>query len=139
MRQVAVGQPITRSSRSDMLRALVLTLAVLAGAKIFTQERLYRDGAGDALIRAYRERAMAACQSAHIPVSGRDAPLWTRPASVDLVIGRSNVDVRIWQLASERWPARFKHPHVVLSLGSGDSSPICEYDVIEERAYVTQM
>jgi hypothetical protein len=121
-----------------MLRVLVLTLAVLAGAKIFAQERLYRDGAGDALIRAYRERAMAACQSAYMPVSSPVLPLWTRPASVDLVIGRSNVDVQIWQLGSDRWPARFKHPHVVLKLDS-DGAPVCEYDVIEERAYVTQM
>jgi uncharacterized Zn-finger protein len=120
-----------------MLRALVLTLAVLAGAKILTQERLYRDGAGDALIRAYRDRAMAACQSAHFPASGA-SPLWTRPASVDLVIGRSNVDVRIWDLTSERWPVRFKHPHIVLTLSDADAA-VCQYDVIEERAYVTQM
>jgi hypothetical protein len=47
--------------------------------------------------------------------------------------------VQIWQLRSDRWPARFKHPHVVLTLGIGESAPVCEYDVIEGRAYVTQM
>lgn len=122
-----------------MLRALVVTLAVLAGAKIFAQERLYRDGSEEALLRAYRDRAIAACQSSSISAAAADIPLWTRPASVDLVIGRSNVDVRIWQITSERWPLRFKHPHVVLTLASGGTMPICEYDVIEERAYVTQM
>jgi len=122
-----------------MLRALVVALAVVAGAKIWAQDRLYRDGAQDALIRAYRERAIAACQSEQIFRVGADAPLWTRPASVDLVIGRSSVDVQIWQLRSDRWPARFKHPHVVLTLGIGESAPVCEYDVIEGRAYVTQM
>ncbi|KAB2942490.1 MAG: hypothetical protein K8F92_02210 [Hyphomicrobium sp.] len=123
-----------------MLRALVITLAVLAGAKIWAQERLYRDGAQEALIRAYRERAIAACQSAQaLTPTGGASPLWTRPASVDLAIGRSNVDVQIWQLSSERWPARFRHPHVVLTLGGGAPSPVCEFDVIEERAYVTQM
>ena len=120
-----------------MLRALVIALAVLAGVKIWAQERLYREGAQEALIRAYRERAIAACQSADTPSPG--APLWTRPASVDLAIGRSGVDVRIWQLANERWPARFKHPHIVLTLSSAEASPICEYDVIEERAYVAAM
>ncbi|WP_072369030.1 hypothetical protein [Hyphomicrobium sp. NDB2Meth4] len=122
-----------------MLRAIVLTLAVLAGAKIWVQDRLYRDGAEEALIRAYRERAIAACQSTYMPVSGIAAPLWTRPSTVDLVIGRSNVDVRFWQLANERWPLRFKHPHVVLTLANAGAAPVCEYDVIEERAYVTQM
>lgn len=121
-----------------MLRALVVALALVAGVKIWTQERLYRDGSEEALIRAYRERAMAACQSAQL-LTDANAPLWTRPASVDLVIGRSNVDVHIWQVASERWPLRFKHPHVVLTLGGADGTPTCEYDVIEGRAYVTQM
>lgn len=122
-----------------MLRALVVMLAVLAGAKIWAQDRLYRDGAQEALIGAYRERAIAACQSEQMPRAGANSPLWTRPASVDLVIGRSGVDVRIWQMGSDRWPARFKHPHVVLTLGDGQPAPVCEYDVIEGRAYVTQM
>ena len=122
-----------------MLRALVIALAVLAGAKIWTQDRLYRDGAQDALIRAYRERAIAACQSEQIFRAGANAPLWTRPATVDLVIGRSRVDVQIWQLGNDRWPARFKHPHVVLTLAGAEPMPVCEYDVIEGRAYVTQM
>jgi hypothetical protein len=120
-----------------MLRALVVLLAILAGAKIWAQDRLYKDGAQEALLTAYRDRAIAACQSAPTPEPGA-TPLWTRPASVDLVIGRSDVDVRIWQLSSDRWPARFKHPHIVLTVG-GDASPVCEYDVIEGRAYVTQM
>ena len=62
-----------------MLRALVITLALLAGAKIWAQDRLYRDGAQDALIRAYRERAIAACQSEQIFRAGAGGPLWTRP------------------------------------------------------------
>ena len=120
-----------------MLRVLVVTLAVLAGAKIWSQERLYRDGAQEALIRAYRERAIAACQSAQAP--GANGPLWTRPTSVDLAIGRSSIDVHIWQVGNDRWPARYKHPHVVLTLGGESPVSVCEYDVIEGRAYVTQM
>ena len=122
-----------------MLRALVTALAVLADAKIWTQDRLYRDGAQDALIRAYHERAIAACQSEQIFRAGANAHLWTRPATVDLVIGRSGVDVQIWQLGNDRWPARFKHPRVVLTLAGAAPMPVCEYDVIESRAYVTQM
>ena len=49
-----------------MLKALVITLALLAGAKIWAQDRLFRDGAQEALIGAFRERAMAACQSEQI-------------------------------------------------------------------------
>lgn len=121
-----------------MLRALVVVLAVLAAAKLWTQNRLFHDGASDALLLAYGERAMAACQSQDMPRAVGGAPLWTRPASVDLAIGRSGVDVQIWQLANDRWPARFKHPHVVLTL-AGTPAPVCEYDVIEGRAYLAQM
>ncbi|HWK34259.1 MAG TPA: hypothetical protein VNR51_11335 [Hyphomicrobium sp.] len=119
-----------------MLKALVVALALLAGAKILAQDRLYREGAQEALLSAYRDRAIAACQSTPTPAG--TLPLWTRPSSVDVVIGRSDVDVRIWQLDSERWPARFRHPHVVLTLDEA-SAPVCRYDVIEGRAYVTAM
>ncbi len=123
-----------------MLRALVIALALLAGAKIWAQERLFREGAGEALLAAYRERAMAACQSEQ-PVTrvAANTPLWTRPASVDLVIGRANADVHIWQFNSDLWPARFRHPHVLLTLGGGDPPPTCAYDVIEGRAYVAPL
>ena len=122
-----------------MLKVIVAVLAILAGAKLWAQDRLYRDGAEEALLQAYRDRAIAACQSAPPEISSAVVmPLWTQPASVDLVIGRADVDVRIWQLDSERWPSRFRHPHVVLTL-SERTAPICRYDVIEGRAYVTQM
>ncbi len=123
-----------------MMRALVVVLAILAGAKILAQERLYREGAEEALIGAYRERAMAACQSQE-PArtrTGAATPLWTRPASVALEIGRKSADVNLWEVHDALWPARFKHPHVVLSAQSDSTGPICEYDVIEGRAYLTQ-
>jgi hypothetical protein len=122
-----------------MMRALVIVLAVLAGAKILAQERLYREGAEDALIRAYRERAMAACQSQQPPRASAAAPLWTRPASVALVIGRKSAAVNLWEVDNALWPARFKHPHVVLTAKDGVPRPVCEYDVVEGRAYLTQL
>jgi hypothetical protein len=122
-----------------MMRALVIALAVLAGAKVWTQQHLYREGAADALIRAYRDRAIAACQSEQPVLAGKASPLWTRPASVKLVIGRSQADVNIWDYENVLWPARFKHPHVVLMGSTGATAPVCEYDVIEGRAYLTQL
>jgi hypothetical protein len=141
-----------------MLRALVVVLAVLAGVKVWTQERLYRDGAGEALLLAYRDRAIAACQMSApdapasraadpigrlseraAPVSTAALPLWTKPSSVSLSIGRASAQVSIWELNNELWPARFKHPHVVLTAKDHLPYQVCEYDVIEGRAYVTQL
>jgi len=128
------------------IRLLVLLLAILAGIKVWTQERLYREGAQDALILAYRDRAIAACQMSapdssvgHPTASPASLPLWTRPASVALVIGRSNARVSIWEVNSALWPARFKHPHVVLTASDRLPHAVCEYDVIEGRAYLTQL
>lgn len=119
-----------------MMRALVIMLALLAGVKVWTQERLYRQGAEDALLRAYRDRAVAACQSEQPVRANASSPLWTRPASVKLVIGRKVADVNIWELDHALWPARYKHPHVVLTAGERAPRPVCEYDVIEGRAYL---
>ena len=128
------------------IRLLVLLLAILAGIKVWTQERLYREGAQDALILAYRDRAIAACQMSapdssvgHRPASPASLPLWTRPASVAVVSGRSNAEVSIWEVNSALWPARFKHPHVVLTASDRLPYAVCEYDVIEGRAYLTQL
>ncbi len=140
-----------------MLRALVLVLAVLAGVKVWTQERLYREGASDALLLAYRDRAIAACQMSapdapggtadpigrlsgrSAPASTASLPLWTRPSSVALAIGRSSAQVSIWEINNELWPARFKHPHVVLTAKERLPYQVCEYDVIEGRAYLAQL
>jgi hypothetical protein len=135
-----------------MMRALVILLALLAGAKLWTQERLYRDGAREALLLAYRDRAIAACQMSapptadpigrlsdrSAPVSTASLPLWTKPSSVAIAIGRSNAPVSIWEINNELWPARFKHPHVVLTANDRAPHVVCEYDVIEGRAYLTQ-
>jgi hypothetical protein len=141
-----------------MLRALVIVLAVLAGVKVWTQERLYREGAREALLLAYRDRAIAACQMSApdapanrtadpigrlsdrtVPASTASLPLWTRPSSVSLAIGRSSAPVSIWEINNELWPARFKHPHVVLTAKERLPYQVCEYDVIEGRAYLTQL
>jgi hypothetical protein len=141
-----------------MLRAFVIVLAVLAGVKVWTQERLYREGARDALLLAYRDRAIAACQMSApdapmsraadpigrlseraAPATTASLPLWTRPSSVSLAIGRSSAPVSIWEINNELWPARFKHPHVVLTAKDRLPYQVCEYDVIEGRAYVTQL
>jgi hypothetical protein len=141
-----------------MIRALVLMLAVLAVAKVWTQERLYRDGAREALLLAYRDRAITACQmtapeasagpaadpiarlsNRTAPLSTASLPLWTRPSSVALAIGRASAPVSIWEINNALWPARFKHPHVVLTASDLAPHAVCEYDVIEGRAYVTQL
>ena len=120
-----------------MMRALVIVLAVLAGLKVWTTVQFYREGTEDALVLAYRDRAIAACQSQEPASAARSyAPLWTRPASVAVAIGRRSADVDIWDYDHPLWEARFKHPQVVLTPET--PGRVCEYDILEGRAYLTQ-
>jgi hypothetical protein len=121
-----------------MMRAIVVVLALLAGAKLYAQERFYREGAQDALIRAYQAKAIAGCRSQHGSRNDASSP-WERPISVDVVLGRASANVWIWQFNNTLWSARYKHPHVVLTAIDGDGAAICEYDVIEGRAFVMPM
>jgi hypothetical protein len=120
-----------------MMRALVIVLAIVAAAKVIAHERLYRQGTQEALLQAYRDRAVAACQSQQplqVAAAGAATPLWTRPARISLAIGRGDVDVKLWELGNELWASRFKHPHIVLTTAPG---AVCAYDVIEGRAYLS--
>ena len=55
------------------MRAFVLLLALLAGLKIWASEQLFRSAAEEALVAAYRDRAVAACQKeAGVKEPGRD-------------------------------------------------------------------
>lgn len=118
-----------------MLRLLVLTLALLAGAKVWTQDTLFRAGAEEALVAAFRERAIQACQK--LPPRRLDAvtaavpaALWARPHSVRMKTGSRNVDVQFWQVDSPLWNSRYRNPYLILS-GGDDALPVaCEFDIL---------
>ena len=44
------------------MRMVVIGLVLLAGLKVWTQDRTYRSVMGDALVEAYRERAIEVCR-----------------------------------------------------------------------------
>lgn len=123
------------------MRALIVLLAVLAGLKVWTQDRMYRTAAGEALLAAYRERAMAACQS--LPHSdARGMPMsagsidWTRAESAEILIGNPNVSVYVWQVDHALWTTRYQHPIVRLMMGDRLSRLVCDYDVMVQAAAV---
>lgn len=122
------------------MRAFVLLLALLAGLKIWASEQLFRSAAEDALVAAYRDKAVAACQKeAGVKEPGRDvkaglasaaaAAAWARPADIRLVIGKRGVDVNIWDRDNALWAVRYKYPFLVLKAAEGSGQGTCEYDV----------
>ena len=118
-----------------MLRFMVLILALLAGAKVWTQDTLFRAGAEEALVIAYRERAIQACQK--IPArrleDGMSAPsaiTWSKPQSVSMKTGSRNVGVYFWQVDSALWNSRYRNPYLVLSAGEYGPPIACEFDIL---------
>lgn len=121
------------------MKAVVFFLAVLAMAKMGYHEYMFRIAAQDAMIAAYRERAAQACQKDQRGAQMGVSPLsWSNPASIRLVIGKSNLDVYFWQVDNERWAARYRNPYLFLS--ASPRSPVhCEYDIVNASASIFRM
>jgi hypothetical protein len=119
---------------------MVLALALLAGIKVWVQDTVFRAAAEEALIAAYRDRAVAACQRGpQGDPQGRSlAPPsldWSHPSQVRLVIGNSGIGVHIWEIDHELWDARYKKPYLVLSSGRGVD---CAFDIGQGTALVSR-
>ncbi len=122
------------------MRAVVLVLAGLAGLKIWTHDQIFRSAAEEALVQAYRGPAVEACfkgtRRDSRPAAGPNP--WAAPASVRLVMGRSDVDVAIWDVDNALWVMRYKYPLLVIDAGGAAAGLVCEYDVTLGTAAVTR-
>lgn len=115
------------------MRIVVLILVLLAGLKVWTQDRVYRSVLGDALVDAYRHRAIEVCRkqtAKTVPVASARtvAELWSASSPAEITLGATGVDVAIWDTQNPLWQQRFRNPHLVLT-GTGDSSAHCAYDL----------
>ena len=118
------------------MRIIVIAFAVLAGLKVWTQDRLYRSVMSDALAQAYRERAQQTClKDAAKPPKSQPNP-WTSPTGADLIIGSPGADVALWDVDNPLWDVRFRHPHLVLT-AAGNSKLTCTYDLVAGLATIS--
>jgi hypothetical protein len=126
------------------MRFMVILLALLAAAKIWAQEWIARSALEEAMIAAYRDRAADACQKAsskdlRAAPSAGPQPGWASAAEIRLVIGRKDLDVRVWEIDDALWPKRFKHPFLVLVSPEGPGGLVCEFDVTLGQAALTRL
>lgn len=117
------------------MRAVLILLALLVAAKVWTQDKLHRDAANDALLAAYRLHAEAACMS-RPQTDGRGVPVavgsanWKQPETAEVLLGNPRLSVPVWQLEHPQWNARYKNPVVRLTIGDRFSRIACDYDVM---------
>jgi hypothetical protein len=122
------------------MKAVVIFLALLAAAKLGYQEYLFRSATRDALIGAYREQAVQACQKdARNQTLGLDRQGWANPKAIRVVIGKSSVDIYPWQVDDPMWNVRYRNPYLVLTASQRAATVSCEYDIVNASASVSRM
>ena len=119
------------------MRTLVFVLAVLAIAKISYHQYLFRRTTSEVIVAAYRDRAVSACQK---DAKSQSLPgtAWAAPDTVTLVIGKSNLNVSIWQVDNALWSARFTNPYLFLKAAERPNV-YCEFDIVHGAATVFRM
>ena len=116
------------------MRLLLLAVAVIALVRFATYEYLDRTAKRDVIIDAYREHALAACQREAGEAIAQDD--WAKPVSVKLAIGKSDLDVYIWQTKHRLWKARYQNAYLYLTLAKSSANVYCEYDIVNDVASV---
>jgi len=111
------------------MRMVVIGLVLLAGIKVWTQDRTYRSVMGDALVQAYRERAIEVCRKTAIKrsaaISSGASGAWNAASDAQIIIGNPELEVAIWDTENPLWVQRFRNPHLILT---GERAN-CAYDV----------
>lgn len=122
------------------MRAIVYLLALAAAVKIGSAEYLFRTSAREVIVAAYRERAIQACQRDTRAAldGGASTASWTKPSDVRLSIGKSDLDVHLWQVDHHLWNARYRNPYLVLTVAGKSASLVCEYDVVHNATVITR-
>jgi hypothetical protein len=122
------------------MRIFVLFLAMLAGSKVWVQDTLFRSGAEEALVAAYRDRAIQACQRQPSDSEGRSARGldWSQPETIRLSTGSRAVSAYFWQVDHANWNARYRNPYLVLTAREDAGGPRCEYDVLYGQAKIVR-
>ena len=122
------------------MKAIVILLAFLAAAKLGYQEYLFRSSTRDAVIGAYREHAVQACQKdARSQTLGLTPQAWASPSSIRLVIGKGSIDVYPWQVDHAMWNARYRNPYLFLTTSQRTVTIACEYDIVNAAASISRM
>jgi len=122
------------------MRAIAILLALLAATKLGYHEYLYRGATRDAMIGAYKEHAVQACQKDSRSHSlGVGPQAWANAKSIRLVIGKGSLDVYPWQVDHPLWNARYRNPYLFLTATQRSGTVNCEYDILNAAASVSRI
>ena len=119
------------------MKLLVAVLAGLAALKIYSQDHVYREAISSALINAYKERAISACQKdGHNQPKNARIALWAKPSAITITVGRDDIEAHSWNTSDEQWNAAYKKPYLVLQPADPLTLLRCTYDITSGLADV---
>ena len=55
------------------------------------------------------------------------------------MIGKSGLDVQLWQVDSDMWNVRYRNPFLVLTADARSGQVSCEYDIVNAAATVHRL
>ncbi|MFT3732075.1 MAG: hypothetical protein QM780_11755 [Hyphomicrobium sp.] len=122
------------------MRMILLGLALLAGGKVWYHDNTYRTAMSDAVVEAYRDRAIEVCRRAALKrgTSGHDdGNVWGAGSKAEAVIGNPDIGVAIWDTQNPLWNQRFRDPQVILMAANAKAR--CAYDVRQGGATLTAL
>lgn len=126
------------------MRKLVVLVVCLIAVKLGYQDYLFRASAREVIVSTFQDRALQVCQrhakaSVVTPAGVASTASWSRPASVSLMIGKSGLDVWLWQVNSQQWNARYRNPYLLIVAERSSASLACEYDILNGSAQVFKL
>jgi len=120
-----------------VLKGILIAVALLVVGKLGLQEYLRQDATHQVIITAYREHAIAACrQRANQDVN---QAAWSQPSSVRLSIGKSDLNVYLWQTNHRLWNARYRNAYLYVTIDDAKAHVYCEYDIANDLAWVYRL
>ncbi len=122
------------------MKNLALVIIAVIGVNFAYDEYMFRSSAHDVIVETFKTSAADACyDNARGQNIGGSHNSWRNPASLKLVIGKSNLDVYFWQIDSSMWNAKYRNPYIFIVADENPAFILCEYDILHRTASVHRM
>ncbi len=119
------------------LKGIVITIALLFTGNFALQEYIRQNATQSVIVEAYREHAIAACRQ-NSDQNLRNAA-WNDPSNVRLSIGKSDLNVYVWQTNHRLWKPRYSNAYLYITINNNNAHIYCEYDISTDMAWVYQL
>jgi len=121
------------------MRVFVFVLLLLVATKVGMQQYLVSTAKDEIIITAFRERAASACREAARTSRLELPPSWLPPRDMRVVVGKSTLDVALWQIDSVLWEKRYKTPYLVFPMRAAPNPVYCQFNIAHGGASLIRL